>query len=234
MTWTVASLIGFFVAAVGAVRYFGHDKRLLRKMNHVAATKIASARDQETVKIIGRLEYLLQPLTAPLSGRACAYYYVCAEERNEDVFIEEMKQDFLVRDDDGNTAIVRMGASTALAREDAHFFSASFRGGQLTGAMTALLIRHGKTPMGYSAAGSEFERDVSFTEALFEAGDYVAVVGRARWVVDASAEATTHYREIPRRLVLGDGQTAVYASNDPSATGSHAAKASSKRAATNI
>jgi hypothetical protein len=218
MTWTVASLIALFIAAVGTARFFRPDKRLLRKIAGVPATRIASVRDGETVKILGRVEYLLPPLTAPLSGRACAYYCVCAEERNAGVLIEKAKQDFLVRDDDGSIAVVRMATSNASARDGAHYFSASFRGGQLTPQMTAFLFRHGRTPMGYSGDESEFERDISFTERLFEAGDYVAVVGQARWVLDASADAATHYRETPRRLVLGDGGTVVYASNHPSVT----------------
>lgn len=219
--WLITSILVASTVFVGA--YFTSDRRFLRAFERLPATPIAQVRHGELVKVIGRLEHLLPPLSAPISGRACAYYHVLALERGGSGLVEERKQDFLVRAHDGQCALVRMAASEPLAPEDAHYFSATFRGGQLTAEMARLLERHGRGAASSPAIDGEIERDWSFTERLFQAGDTVAVVGRAGWQLDAS-EASGSYREAPRRLVIGDGVTPVRVTNHPSVATSTPAK----------
>ena len=71
----ILAVIAIIVAAV----YFEKERRIKRAIRAVPKVALADGRTG-VVRVAGQLSYAAQPLSAPLSGRACAYYEVRVEE----------------------------------------------------------------------------------------------------------------------------------------------------------
>jgi hypothetical protein len=80
----LAALVTVVVAASGLIialgYYYSRDVRIKRAIRKTALVTTQSFRDRSMGKIHGVLRYLDEPLTAPLSGKKCAYYEVTVEE----------------------------------------------------------------------------------------------------------------------------------------------------------
>jgi len=72
---------GLIVISIIFVRfYFSRKAVVKRKLKKAAGVKISSFLSGEIAKVAGSVEFVGQPLIAPLSGRRCAYYYVLVEQ----------------------------------------------------------------------------------------------------------------------------------------------------------
>ncbi|HZS38442.1 MAG TPA: hypothetical protein VFF06_16520 [Polyangia bacterium] len=197
--------------------FYSPDARFKRALKTLAFTPMREARDGRVNKIAGTLEYAAAPLTAPLSGRACAWYEVIVEELKgrggpRQILREERRQLFFLRDADGTRALVRTAHARTLLVKDANFSSGTFN--DPSPVLEEFMRRHGIEPRGLL-----FNRSLRFREGVLEAGERVVAAGVARWEADAdSGSVGGAYRETPRRLVLdGSEKAPLLISDDPSA-----------------
>ena len=167
----------------------------------MATTAIGEVKDCSFVKIVGRVEPLETPLRGPVGGEECVVYRVVGKTERDRRIEEERRQDFLLRDDRGDEAIVR----GHLATVDTQATSSTT---DLTGPVMALLRRQDVPEWDWNEYG--------FVERFLKRGCRVAVAGRAH--LDKQPDEGGPYR-VPRRgqLVIGDGEEVVLISDHPAA-----------------
>jgi hypothetical protein len=156
---------------------------------------IAELETGELVVVVGTVRCFAEPtLTAPLSGRRCAYYRTKLYEKDEQSVLHETgSQNFFVSDDSGE-ALVKVAEPEVVLAMDAHLSKGIFQpfGDQAQ----RFLEKHGLKSQKWW-----FERDIRFEEGLIEPGERIAVEGRAR---PARGGAATFggYREGSTRMLI--------------------------------
>jgi hypothetical protein len=196
-------------------RFYSQDARVRRALDGSGRVPMRDVRDGDVAKVVGALEYAGAPLTAPLSGRACACYVVIVDGSVGDepgwgeLVREERRQDFFLREPGGTRALVHTEGAQVLVVKDAHYTSGGLR--EPNEKLEALLFRH------HPDASDWLTKTLRYREGVLEAGEQVAAAGVARWELDPDPGASGGgYREAPRRLVL-DGTAAqpLVISDDP-------------------
>lgn len=215
------------VSVFGLVWWLSPRQRTLRALRAAPRVRVVDARAGELVRIVGRLRPRATPLIAPLSGRACASYDLQVDVRRKSgksshwsqLFHERASCDFAVEDESG-IALVETSSFECAIVLDHHRTSGTFD--DATPDLERLLARHGQS----STDLFGFNRGLRYREGLLEAGEEVAVLGRARWEDDPEAGAmapgpTSGYRETarPKRLVIEAADGPVLASDEPGALG---------------
>jgi hypothetical protein len=185
--------------------WFSADQRARRAMKAVPRRRVAEVIEGEKARVVGRVE-VERTVTAPLSGRPCAYWRVVVEEKRSSgksshwrtIIDEHDGVDFFLRDEDGK-ALVKTAFVHAVLEKDSHFSSGLFddAGPELE----AFLAQRG-----HSSTGLVFNKTMRYREGVVEPGELVAAVGVGRWErdPDEQARAGAGYREarLPERLVL--------------------------------
>lgn len=190
--------------------YFGNPNGpVLRKMEQSPRRSIAEVSEGDRVRIVGTVETSDPPFASGFAGRNCiAYQVVFAVEglMRASWETDQRIATLVVRDATGRTEIVSRDAELALTLD----FRTSF--GAFTSSppeLEALLARHGASRQKFAL----FEKKrVTVREGIVNAGDEIAVVGTARWEIDADGTGGG-YRDAPKRLVLEK----CVVSNDPRA-----------------
>lgn len=210
--WPVYALFGamaVLLPASVAILYSVHrrrkEQRLRRALQDAPRVKVREVKEGQVVKVVGRLTYAGEPLSAPVSGRTCAAWHaevwvsggqdeMTIPERIED----QRTQDFLLTDGTG-TALVRPAFADLVIKQDARFRSGTFH--SATPRLEAFLSRHGQSSMGTGW----HTKDIDYREGVLEEGEFVAVLARGRWEIDphpGSSGERAGYRGEARRLVL--------------------------------
>jgi len=104
----IFALVGVVVVYIVVfVSYFFSRKAVVKRhLKRALLKRIESVNDGEIAKISGKIELTGEPLTAPLSGRKCAYFYVRVEQQVssgksshwEKIIEEEVSGSFGIRD----------------------------------------------------------------------------------------------------------------------------------------
>lgn len=145
-------------------------------------------------KVAGKVTYYHEPLTAPLSGRPCAYYHIKVEagRGNKKAWIisEHNGRDFLVEDHSGS-ALVAVSKALCLVSSDYEETS----DGVLTKVQADLLRRHGEIQRGWHF--------VSYTEAIIQEGREIVAAGHGTREPTTDPTAFSDYRGTPMRLTIG-------------------------------
>lgn len=201
----IAFAVVFFAVVFFAAWYFSADQRTKRKMRSIPRRAIGEVMEGEVARVVGRVR-VDAPLTAPLSGRPCAYWRVVVEEKRrrgkhsywQTLVDEEEGVDFFLLDDTGK-AKVQVSYTTAVLHGDSRGGSGFLN--EPTPELEAFL-----SSRGHSTQGWIFNKTIRFREGIAEPDETVAVVGAARWErdPDEAAAAGEGYREavMPKRLVL--------------------------------
>jgi hypothetical protein len=209
-------------AAAFASWYYSAHRRMVRRLAELGAVPIADVPEGASVRIVGTLSYVGEPLLSPITRRSCACYHVLVKEKHgkrmETVIDESRYSDFLVRDGSGVALVRVVSASLAIVRDE-HRYTGGFGELDPTDEMKELLARHEQSS---TARGIFFdsERRLTYEEGLLEAGETVAVFGRGRWEPDPDPTAGRSYRDRAMRLVLDDPDppATMIISDDPGAT----------------
>ena len=199
------------------VWYFSDEQRTKRAIRAAPSTAIAEAQAGKVAKLTGRVAYLTEPVRAPLSGRACAYYLVTVEEWQSNgksgswvtILRDPGGVDFLIEDGTGRAQVVNQ-ALKVVAVQDAKYSSGTFN--DATPELEAYLAKHGK-----QSRGGIFNKGMRYLEAVFEAGETVAIVGQIGFEHDPGAVPEgAGYRETPQRAVIAAPPGGyLLASDDP-------------------
>lgn len=198
----VVALIVIVLAAM-----FNESARLRRLLRNAPRVSIKEFPDGGVGKIVGTLEYLDEPLTAPLSQRPCALYDVLVEEKtgNKNKYWRTMVTTsenvrFRIRDDTGYAIIDPTYAQFTIVKDN-HSQSGTFD--DPTEVEKAFLSRHGQTGTGWV-----FNKTLRYREGVLEAGEEVAILGFGMREPDPEPDLSDErgYRAgPPTRLVMSGG-----------------------------
>lgn len=202
-TLQYAGIIVLTASVTAAVSwYFGRDERTRRAIARLPIVKVRDVKEGATVRVTGTLSLGSSSIEAPFSHRVCAHYDALVEERyTEDrheawhtVAHETSSCAFFIEDETGKIEIDATRIEGVVVR-DHH----KKKGELEVEKARAFLAKHGQK--------SEIlpGRVLRYREGVLEAGETVTVMGKARY---DSHDGT-------RRLVIGDGDVPVRASDDP-------------------
>ncbi len=212
----VALIVCAVLLFIGVFWYFSADAVIRRTLRNAQTVAVSEFQPGTAAKLVGRLSHTGQTLTAPLSGRSCAYYQVTVEEYRSNgksgswytVVDESEGAGFLLQDDSGQ-ALVHLQAAKVVVVKDSHSKSGTFD--DATEAEEAFLQRHGKKSQGWV-----FNKKLRYREGVLEEGETVAVFGHGEWDANPDPSAPgAGYRGTSKRLVMRtNAQSPLYVSDD--------------------
>ena len=156
------------------------DHVIRRRLGQFQATRVAEFRDGTQGKIVGRVR-CDEMVSAPISGRRCAYFEVSYMRLQGDLWVEYNRwisgTRFYVADDTGE-ALIQVDHCNALLLPDHDWRNVP------------------------SYDGLSDRR----LEGIVAEGERVAVLGYGRWEPDPNPASANHgYRERPVKLILRGG-----------------------------
>jgi hypothetical protein len=176
--------IGIVVVLIIIITQIFSKKAIVkRKLKKTPSKKINEFKDGDVAKLVGKVDCIHTVLTAPLSGRKCAYYFVKIEREVssgksgshwEKLIEEEIYDDFLVRDDSGIALINTVNIRSYIV------FDAKYRSGFLDDATEDLelyLRKHGHESVNFLG----FNKTLRYREAVLEIGEEISIVGKGYW-----------------------------------------------------
>lgn len=196
-----------------------NDKKAIirRKLNKAPLKRIASFRNREVAKFIGLVEFVDEPLIAPLSKRPCAYYHVLVERQVSSgksthwkTIIEETDHiNYVVKDSSGVAAISKKQLKSHIVL-DRKYTSGTFKDADAN--LEHFLNMHGHQSEGFFG----FNKTLRYREGILEAGEKIAVLGEGRW---RQAEEVGLPSHLGRILVMeASEKSQLYLSDDPTTT----------------
>jgi len=207
---------GLIISSIIFVRFYFTQKAVVkRKLKKAAGVKISSFLSGEIAKVAGSVEFVGQPLIAPLSGRRCAYYYVLVEQlistgKNsywEEMIEEEIGGTFVIRDGRYRGYIDKSSTLKTYLVQDC-----VYRSGTLNDATEALenYLRN-KGMKSVNMLG--LNKTLRYKEGVLEEGESVAVMGRGEW---KSSKEVSLLESFGKILVLSStAEEPIYLSDDP-------------------
>ncbi len=205
MTPLIVIGIAIFGVALAVGHYHSKPVRLKRALRQTPRHAIADFPENTTGKVVGQLSYLGDALSAPLTGRACAYFEAFVEESQKHgknsrwvTIIHEIKGSPFALSDESGRAIVDPSGSDVVVTIDVQTSSGTFD--DATAQENAFLAQYGQR-----SQGAYFNRPLRYREGILAAGEKVAVMGMGMREPDPDvANASGGYRDAPAmRLRLG-------------------------------
>ena len=178
--------------------------RALGDLGPLRATLISRFEEGVMAKIVGSLEYDGEPLTSPLTGRACAYYHITVEQYVDangtwyEVIREEKRLHFAIRDVSGR-ALIDTGNAEVVADFCIELKSGTFD--DPTPQELKYLEAHGKDGKGWF-----FNKKLRYREGILEQGELVSILGFGMLEPDPDGGASaTGYRDLPPQRLRMNG-----------------------------
>jgi hypothetical protein len=176
----VFTLIAVAAAIIGGI-FFSRDARARRKLARTPVQAIAAATPGTTARLTGTIAVLDEQLTAPMSGRRCAYYLATVHEYRSngksgswvEILREERHVDFLVRDSSGAAHVV-MDVPHVVVVRDHNTRSGTFDDPTPTEA--AFLEAYSKKSTNFLG----LNRSMKYSEGTLEFGEEITVLGATR------------------------------------------------------
>jgi hypothetical protein len=191
--------MGIFGRIYDLLSLRSRERRTAELLATAPMRAIKDVLNHQMVKVSGKLRIVGEPLTAPLTGRACACYSVTVERPGELLILDQDGRDFLL-DDGTAVALVRVatrGTRVVLTKDSRRW------AGPLDAVdrdQAAFLRWHGH----HRDHILGLPEPLTFSEGVLEAGERVAAYGTGVWEVDKNPDAwSIGYRDFPRRLHLG-------------------------------
>lgn len=209
----------FIVIVAGIIflsSYFSKKTVVKRKLKKATGRKVSEFLNGDIAKVVGKVEFVGEPLIAPLSGRRCAYYYVLVEELQSDgksshwqkIIEEEVKGSFVIRDG-RYRAFIRSSQSNIKSYlvQDVNY--ASGYKNNATPELEMYLQAHGKKSEGWL----HMNKRIRYKEGVLEEGETMAVVGRGQWMSATELQLPDGFGKV---LVLSSTpDEPIYLSDDP-------------------
>jgi hypothetical protein len=215
-TIVIAGLV-FAVGVGGLLWYYSENEKIKRALREAKKYSIKEFPDGAQGKIVGRVEFLGEPLRAPLSGRPCAFYSIRVEEYRSNgksgswykIIGDEVGINFGMSDGTGQ-AIIHAEAAKTVLTEDHETKSGTFD--DPTEVERAYLESKSVEGQGWV-----FNKSLRYIEGVLEADEMVSVFGYGSKEPDPDA-APAGYRDMaPMRLrISGSANHPPLISDHPS------------------
>ncbi|MCU4157024.1 hypothetical protein J1N10_13625 [Carboxylicivirga sp. A043] len=218
METTVIILVIAGIAIFALIIIFFNNKAVIkRKLKKAERKRLSEFIDGESARVVGTIECFGTPLTAPLSGRKCAHYYILVEQERSSgkssswhtLIEEEVSGDFVIRDG-ANRASIQGPTVKSYIVQDRKYKSGLFNDASQN------LERYLKQKGHESENMLGFNKTLRYKEGILEQGEKVAVYGKGVW---KSAESLNLPEAFGRVLeIQSTSEEAVYLSDDPDTT----------------
>ncbi len=194
--------------------YFNKKAVIKRKLKKAIGKRISDFISGDIAKVVGKVEYVGEPLIAPLSGRRCAYYYVLVEQQVstgksshwENVIEEEVGGKFVIRDGRHCAHINSRNIKSVLV-EDRQYKSGF--GNDATSELERYLNAHGQKSEGTFG----WNKNMRYKEGVLEEGELIAAMGKGEWKTADQAQLPDTYDRVLE--ISATEQEPVYLSDDP-------------------
>lgn len=163
--------------------YFSRKAVVKRKLKKAAGMKISAFLSGDIAKVVGNVEFVGEPLIAPLSGRRCAYYYVLVEQLVSTGKSSHWKK--IIEEEVGGTFVIRDGRYRAHINSDSTLktyivqdeeYESGFRNDA-----TETLENYLRANNMESENLLGFNKKLRYKKGILEEGECMAVMGRGEW-----------------------------------------------------
>lgn len=190
----IVVVIGFIIYNL----YFTQSAVVHGIIKKTKTKKIADVKDDEVVRISGKIIYAGKTMLAPLSGRKCVYYEVVVKDsshrreflKNHIDIKEEKIADVVIYDGENYAVINTKLVATSIALDQqlsSGFWKIS------TPELTSFLVKHGERSEDYMG----WSLDLIGEEGVLEEGETLEVAGKAVW-----RDASDFNLRIPAKKIL--------------------------------
>ncbi|MCG8581735.1 MAG: hypothetical protein MI866_17555 [Bacteroidales bacterium] len=209
--FAIVAIIIFFAS------FYTNKAVVKRKLKKAERKHLSEFRDGETARVVGTIECSNTPLTAPLSGRKCAHYYIIVEQERSSgkssswhtLIEEEVMGDFVIRDGENRAFINGNNVKSYIVQDR------KFRSGFLNDA-TQNLERY-LNKKGYESENMlGFNKTLRYKEGVLEEGEEVAVYGKGSWKSAESLKLPEAYGRVLE--ISSTPEEPIYLSDDPDTT----------------
>lgn len=205
------------IAGVAFTRsYFSRKAIVKRKLKKAAGKKISNFNSGDIAKAVGNVEFVGDPITSPLSGRRCAYYYVLVEQLvstgksshwKKVIEEEEVGCTFVIRDGRYRAHISSESILKTYLVQD-RVYSSGFHE-DATEVLESYLHAHNMASENLFG----LNKTLRYKEGVLEEGECMAVIGRGEW---KNAREISLPDSFGRILVLSSTEEEpIYLSDDP-------------------
>ena len=197
--------------------FFSKKSKIKRKLKKAEFKSIGDFKDTEIAKIVGNVVFIDQPLIAPLSNRACSYYYILVEKKVSSgknshwktIIEEEVSSKFLIKDGE-SYAFINDNKIECHIVQDKSFSSGFFNDA------TENLEKYLKSK-GYESEGLlGFNKTLRYKEGILESDEKIAVFGKGIWTDASTIELPEKYEKVLE--ITSTEEVPIYLSDDPDTT----------------
>lgn len=210
-------IVSIIIVAIFIGFLFSNKAVIKRKLKNAPLKRIYHFRNGEVAKFIGTVEFVDEPLIAPLSGRECSYYYVLIEQkvstgkstRWKTIIEEKHWNKFVIRDSSA-CAMIQFDDTKSYVILDRKFSSGTFN--DASNHLEQFLSKHGHQ----SETFLGFNKTLRYREGILEKDEEVVVAGKGKWMDGSQIGLPNQYDRV--LLVSASEKDPVYLTDDPNMT----------------
>lgn len=210
-------IVGFIAVIITVIflrYYFSKEAKVRRKLRKTGGKRISEFMSGDVAKVIGKVEFVGQPLTAPLSGRPCAYYYVHVERRVssgkshhwDTIIEEEVSGNFVIRDGQHCAKLDCQNVKSFLVQDME--YSSGFLD-DATEKLESYLNQHSEKSENWLG----MNKTLRYKEGILERGELVAVAGKGEWMNASRVQLPDSYGRV--LVIAASEDESIYLSDDP-------------------
>ena len=215
--WVVLLIIAGFGIIVFLSVYFSDSAKGKRKLKKASFKKISDFKMGEIGKVVGHVEFIDPPLSAPLTGRICAHYHILVEQETNSgknsqwktLVKEEVSSRYLIRGESGCAFVQDYNIKRYIVQDRS--FSSGFMDDPHV-RLKAYLKSKGQD----SENSLGFNKTLRYKEGILEENEVIAVFGVGNWKEAAELNLPAELGKVLE--ITAPAEDAVYLSDDPSTT----------------
>ena len=205
------------IAIIVISRLFSKKAIIKSKLKKAGQKKIADFKSGEIAKIVGNVEFVDDPLIAPLSKRRCSYYYVLVQQQVSSgksshwktIVEEEVSGKFVIREDD-QCAFINDNNLKCYIVQDRNYSSGFMHDAEEN--LEEYLNSKGHKSEGFLG----MNKTLRYKEGVLEDGEEIAVFGKGEWKNASMLNLPEKYGRVLE--IASTHSEAVYLSDDPGTT----------------
>jgi hypothetical protein len=197
--------------------YYSKKAKIKRKLKNAELKSIAKFKSGDIARIVGKVEFIGNPLLAPLSNRECSYYYIHVERKVKSgksstwrtIIEEEVSSKFLIKEGDNYAYINDNNLKCYIVQDK------SYSSGFLNDA--SVNLENYLNRKGYESEGMlGFNKTLRYKEGILEGAEEIAVFGKGVWKNASELSLPEKYGKVLE--ITSTNDVAVYLSDDPDTT----------------
>ena len=210
----VILIASVFVLIIFISLYFSKKAIIKRKLKRATYRRFTEIRRGEVAKLVGTVQFIDEPLKAPLSGRRCAYYHVLVEQRVSSgksshwktIIEEEASSKFVLREG-SRYAFIRSEKIKSYIVDDVKYKSGLWEDASRP------LERYLNSHRIKSITSLGFNKTIRYREGVLEENEEVAVLGTGEWHNASDLGLPPQMERV--LLIQSPQEDAVYLSDSP-------------------